>query len=111
VLVSCRADVSTDRDVRGTPRASRANDTCCGWSRDIPLHRATSHKQRLASDPESVLRADETRPFRVPPGGVRVAAQAAARSPPEKKSCRDLDSTKGEAYTGPGKQHWYRLRW
>src|SRR5207249_7234003 len=29
---------------------------------DIPLHRATSHKQRLASDLGSVLRAGETTP-------------------------------------------------
>ena len=50
-------------------------------------------KQRLASDPGSVLGADEPRPIRVPPDGVRVPVKAATRSPPEKKSYGDPDSS------------------
>ena len=41
-------------------------------------YRATSHKQRLASDPGIVLRADAPRPFRVPPDQEREAVQIAA---------------------------------
>ena len=104
VLVSCRADASTERDARGTPRVSRANDTCCGWSRDIPLHRVTSHKQRPASDPGSVLGADKPRPIRVPPDRVRVPVKAATWSPREKKSYGEPDSKKREAGTVPGRK-------
>src|SRR5713226_5067594 len=65
-----------------------------------------SHKQRLASDLGSVLRANETRQPLVPPGAVRVSAKAATRSAPEKKSYGDPGSKKRAAYTEPGKQRW-----
>src|SRR5438128_2460441 len=100
------ADAATDRAVRGTRHAVRVSDTWFESNSDIPLHRATSHKQRLASDLGSVLRANETRRFPVPPGVVRVPAKASTRSPSEKKSYGDHGSKKREAYTEPGKQRW-----
>src|SRR5205814_5608665 len=100
----------TGRGAREPRLARRASDTWCGSSSDTRLHRATSHKQRLASDLGSVLRVDEPRPLPVPPGGVRVPARAATCSPPEQKSYGHPGSKRREAYTEPGKQRWCRRR-
>jgi hypothetical protein len=107
---SYRAGELTDRDVRGTRHAVPVSDTLCESNSDIPLHRATSHRRRLASDLGSVLRAGETTPPLVPPGRGRVPAKASRRSPPEKNSYGDPVSKKREAYTEPGKQRWCRHR-
>src|SRR5439155_19874918 len=96
VLAFCRADEAIDRGARGTRHAVPVSDTSFESNIDILLHRATSHKQRLASDLGSVLRANETRPPRVPPGGVHVPAKAATRSPQEKGSYVDPGSKKRE---------------
>src|SRR5438876_8068123 len=69
-----------------------------------------SHKQRLENDPGNVLRVDEPGPHPVPPGGVRVPAKAATRSPPGKKSYGHPGSKMREAYTELGKQRWCRRR-
>src|SRR5437762_3476036 len=110
VRASGRADASTDRGAREPRRARRASDTWCESSSDTRLHRATSHKQRLENDPGNVLRVDTPEPHPVPPGGVRVPAKAATRSPREQKSYGHPGSKRREAYTELGKQRWCRRR-
>ncbi len=70
----------------------------------VALHRATSHKQRLASDPGSVLRADAPGLFPVPPGSVHVLAKAAQRSCGGKRPHDGRGSRKRATQTAHGKR-------
>src|SRR4029077_17184397 len=84
----------------------RVSDTWFEWNSDIPLHRATSHRQRLASDPGSVRREDAPGPFRVLPAAVRVPAKVATRAPPGKKRHVLPGNRKHEARAEWGKPRW-----